>query len=139
MRLEPSWSIPKPDPLLRWMLPGLVATGFALARFFPFEAMPPICPLRRFTGIPCIGCGATRSWVHMAHLRIGEAFIQSPLGTFLFFAAAVMMIYILCRSASLLPAWRLHTSRTEALLLKAAVLILLGAHWLYLILSKVAE
>ena len=138
MRLEHSWEIPKLDPLLRWMLPGIVAGGFLLARFFPFEEVPPLCPIRRLTDIPCIGCGGTRSWVDMAHLRFAEAFLQSPLGATLFLGAAAMMLYHLGRSANMLPALRLRASRSEAILMRIAAALLLLAHWLYLVLSGVA-
>jgi hypothetical protein len=138
MQLERSRAIPLLDPLLRWLLPAIATFGILLARFFPFHAVPPLCPLRRITGIPCIGCGATRSWVHMAHGRIGDAFLQSPLGALLFVAALSMVLYIVGRSLDLLPALRLHTSPTEALALRGAVVGLLAAHWLYLVLSGVA-
>jgi len=139
MQLQPSWDTPQLQPLLRWLLPGTVIVGILLARFFPFDALPPVCPFRRFAGLPCLGCGGTRSWVEMAHLRVGEAFTQSPLGAVLFLAAILMALYIGARSTGRLPAWRLHTSRTEAMLLRVMLGILLLAHWLYLLLSGVAE
>jgi len=138
MHLQRSPDIPQLQPLLRWLLPGVVVVGFLLARLFPFQAIPPLCPFRRFAGLPCIGCGGTRSWVHMAHLRISEAFTQSPLGAVLFIAAALMVLYLGARSTGLLPAWRLHTSRTEAMGLRIMLGALLLTHWLYLLLSGVA-
>jgi hypothetical protein len=120
------------------LLPSIATFGILLARFFPFHALPPLCPLRRLTGIPCIGCGATRAWVDMAHGRIGDACLQSPLGALLFLAAMLMVLYIVARSLKLMPALRLRTSALEALALRGALVGLLAAHWLYLVLSGVA-
>jgi len=74
----------------------------------------------------------------MAHLRVGDAFVQSPLGTVLFFAACGTVVYIIGRNANLLPAWRLHASPMEKLVLRSAIVLLIAVHWVYLILSGVA-
>ena len=65
----------------------LVATGAAVALGAAFaispdhvEDGPVICPFRRLTGLPCPGCGLTRSWVYLAHGRWGDAFAAHPFG-----------------------------------------------------------
>lgn len=65
----------------------LVATGAAVALGAAFvispdrvEDGPVICPFRRLTGLPCPGCGLTRSWVHLAHGRWDDAFAAHPFG-----------------------------------------------------------
>lgn len=37
------------------------------------------CPIKRFTGIPCFGCGMTRAWICVLTLRFKEAFSFHPL------------------------------------------------------------
>ena len=39
----------------------------------------------------CFGCGLTRSFVHTAHLDLGEAFRLHPLGPVAFLAVAVQI------------------------------------------------
>jgi hypothetical protein len=58
--------------------------------FFGVE-VPILCSWRQLTGIPCPGCGLTRSFTFMAHGRFAEAFQLNMLGppTFLFVAAQV--------------------------------------------------
>jgi hypothetical protein len=138
VRIETSWGTPLLDPLLRRTLPAIILAGILAARFFPFEAMPPLCPLRRITGIPCLGCGGTRSWVEMAHLHIIDAFVQSPLGAVCFLTALAMTGYLMGRSMGWLPALRIQSSKREGVWLRAALIALLALHWLYLIISGVA-
>ncbi|MCR1785424.1 DUF2752 domain-containing protein [Nocardioides carbamazepini] len=44
------------------------------------EDGPVICPVRRLTGLPCPGCGLTRSWVYLAHGWWRESFLAHPFG-----------------------------------------------------------
>ena len=55
--------------------------------------MPSICLFHHFTGLPCPGCGLTRSWVSMAHGRFGEALAWHPLGPSLFLSALIYTIW----------------------------------------------
>ena len=48
------------------------------------ENGPVVCPFRLATGLPCPGCGLTRSFVATAHGRIGEAFAFNLFGPLLF-------------------------------------------------------
>jgi len=47
------------------------------------ESGPVLCPFRRLTGLPCPGCGMTRSFVAVAHGDIGSAFAYNRLGPLL--------------------------------------------------------
>lgn len=42
--------------------------------------LPPMCGFRMGTGLPCPGCGLTRSWVHLAHGDLLGSFAQHRLG-----------------------------------------------------------
>ena len=73
---------------------GVVALGasFVLSPH-GIEDGPVICPFRRLTGLPCPGCGLTRSWVYAAHGWWKESFLAHPFG--LVAAAAVITMIVL--------------------------------------------
>ncbi|RYG75437.1 DUF2752 domain-containing protein [bacterium] len=48
--------------------------------------LPSPCGLMNLTGIPCPGCGLTRSFVCCGHGHLAEAFVWHPLGPPLFVA-----------------------------------------------------
>ena len=60
---------------------GVVA--LTAACFFSPDSIedgPVICPVRRLTGLPCPGCGLTRSWVYLVHGWWRESFLAHPFG-----------------------------------------------------------
>ena len=60
---------------------GIVATGVAfLLAPEHIEDGAVICPFRRLTGLPCPGCGLTRSWVYLVHGWWRESFLAHPFG-----------------------------------------------------------
>lgn len=76
----------------------LVAAGAAVALGAAFlvspdhvESGPVICPLRRLTGLPCPGCGLTRSWVYLAHGWWREAFSAHLFGAVAALAAIALV------------------------------------------------
>jgi len=44
------------------------------------RALPSICTLKNLTGLPCPGCGLTRSWVALAQGRPGASLAHHRLG-----------------------------------------------------------
>jgi Protein of unknown function (DUF2752) len=76
---------------------GMAATLVAAPLLSPHtaESGPVLCPFRRLTGLPCPGCGMTRSFVALAHGDIGSAFAYNRLGPLL------MAIFVLA------VAWKL--------------------------------
>ncbi len=54
------------------------------------EDGPVICPFRLLTGLPCPGCGLTRSWVHLVHGGWQESLLAHPFG-----AVAVVLLVAL--------------------------------------------
>jgi hypothetical protein len=44
----------------------------------------PLCQFREMTGLPCLGCGLTRSFIDMARLHVERAAFYHPIGVVLF-------------------------------------------------------
>ena len=91
-----------PHSIARWFSPHytlsqrLVVAGppVLLAAFFllpppegngtSLAGLPSLCTFHNVTGLPCPGCGITRSLVCCAHGLIGQAFRFHPLGPLVF-------------------------------------------------------
>ena len=84
------------------VLASFVLTTDSNQVFFFGKALPGACAFESFFGLRCPGCGLTRSFVHTAHLNIGEAFRLHPLGPIGFLAIAAQI------------PWRLHKLKSEA-------------------------
>jgi len=74
----------------------VVASPWALA-LLPHT--PAICPLRTLTGVPCPGCGATRSFFTLGSGHLMTSLRLNPLGPFLWLAFAAFVAL----KTSLLP------------------------------------
>lgn len=68
------------------MLAGGGAILLALTRLVPPAALPSVvfCPFRRLTGLPCAGCGLTRTLFYIGHGDWGEAWRLNPFGFVLY-------------------------------------------------------
>lgn len=64
---------------------------------FGFD-VPVLCTWRRLTGLPCPGCGLTRSFVLLAHGQVLAAFRANLLGP---------LVFLLVASQVPFRAWRL--------------------------------
>ena len=64
-----------------------------LPRGNAIAGLPSICAFHNLTGLPCPGCGLTRSWVCLAHGHLGEALLWHPLGPLLFLAALSYVLW----------------------------------------------
>lgn len=67
--------------------PGLLAGGGAAAIAVAAALDPAvvadgpvICPFRLLSGLPCPGCGLTRSWVYLMHGHWSDAVAANPFG-----------------------------------------------------------
>ncbi len=63
------------------------------------EDGPVLCPVRALTGLPCPGCGLTRSWVYLTHGWWRESFLTHPFGPLA--AAVVVTLAVLAVRARL--------------------------------------
>ncbi|MDQ6526443.1 DUF2752 domain-containing protein [Nocardioides sp. LHD-245] len=104
---------------------GVAALGVSL--FLSPEHIedgPIICPFRRLTGLPCPGCGLTRSWVYLTHGWWRESFLAHPFGP-LFATVMVALAVVAVRA-------RVRRSATPSLdrLVRHPVAVVVLAAWL---------
>jgi hypothetical protein len=61
------------------------------------EDGPVLCPFRALTGLPCPGCGLTRSWVYAAHGWWRESFASNPFGLVVVAAVVLLAVVVIAR------------------------------------------
>ena len=81
--------------------------------------LPSVCPFFNATGLPCPGCGLTRSFVCLAHGHLFEALRWHPLGPVLFGGALVFL-------AGTLLKWRWPSEKWVMISLVAALFVFWG-------------
>lgn len=88
-----------------------------------------LCPLKRFTGVPCPSCGSTRAAFLLLHGDVAAAFAMQPLFTILALAAlpaaaAAVLSARFRRAATVVAAKPLFWTAAAALV---------AANWIYAI------
>lgn len=69
--------------------------GLVVAALLPaggIEDGPILCPFRFLTGLPCPGCGLTRSWVYLMHGDLGSALASNWFGPVLIVAVLALTL-----------------------------------------------
>ena len=61
------------------------------------EDGPVLCPFRAITGLPCPGCGLTRSWVYAAHGWWEESFASNAFGLVVVAAVVALAVVVVAR------------------------------------------
>lgn len=72
--------------------------GIVVATLLPtggIEDGPVLCPFRALTGLPCPGCGLTRSWVYLMHGDLGSALASNWFGPVLIVAVIALTVVAL--------------------------------------------
>ncbi|WP_017304931.1 DUF2752 domain-containing protein [Spirulina subsalsa] len=123
-------STEKRDRLLKL---SVVSSPILGAYFFSTGDLssPFACPLREFTGIPCPGCGLTRSLMAIAQGHLSQSLSYHILGVFLFLFLVLALLYF---SAELITGHPLKISlsgplqRHKRLLFPLLGLFLLSYH-----------
>ena len=97
-------STANPSPDLRRRVAAVSSTevtaalgvgGLAVAALLPaggIEDGPILCPFRFLTGLPCPGCGLTRSWVYLMHGDLGSALASNWFGPVLIVAVVALTV-----------------------------------------------
>ncbi len=70
-----------------WSLSGVLVTSVCLplpGTDGKVAHLPALCPFYLLTGLPCPGCGLTRSFICLGHGRLAESLHWNPLGWLLF-------------------------------------------------------
>jgi len=86
----------KDERLSRWGFLGLASAPLVGSVLFNHGMAPPfvICPLRHLTGIPCPGCGLTRSFMAIARGDLEYALSMHLFGPVLFGAFVLVVIFM---------------------------------------------
>ena len=81
----------------------------------------PACLMRALTGIPCPGCGMTRSLTSIWHGHFLISFRYHPLGMLLFVICVCCLL--LCASDHVFPRLNRYTDRVRTQFMKNATLV----------------
>ncbi len=54
--------------------------------------VPASCAFKKATGVPCSGCGLTRSWISFVHGNLALSFYFNPTGPLLLFYLIIQMV-----------------------------------------------
>jgi len=111
---------------------GLALLGLGVAGSFPVLSFLPPCTFKGLFGIPCPTCGSTRSVVHLAHGDLFAALAMNPLITLCFIAAVLFFLYNLVAFVFELPRINLILSTREGIAVRAGLVGLVLAQWVYL-------
>ena len=103
----------------RGTAPAFVAAVGALAAAAALEPAsiesgPVLCPFRLLTGLPCPGCGLTRSWVYLVHGQWSDGLAANPFGALALVAVVAFVTAVAVaaiRRAPLPDVGRVLTSR----------------------------
>lgn len=72
-------------------------------------SLPDVCVMRGTTGLPCPGCGLTRSIVAAVHGDIRKSLVYHRLG--LLTLVYVLLQFLFCLGFLLIPIWRTRLER----------------------------
>lgn len=93
------------------------------------QPLPELCSFKRMWGLPCPGCGLTRSCVALVHGELATSWTYNPAGVMIVLLLAFQLPF------RLLQLWRIHRGSAAISLGLAVPLTLLGltalliGHW----------
>ena len=114
---------------------GIVLLALVAGRFLPVLALAPSCAFKALTGVPCPTCASTRSIIYLSHGDIASAFFMNPLVLAGALAALVYLFYSLFTFFFVVPRIVVSLSGEEKDRIRALVVLLLLANWLYLVIT----
>jgi len=101
--------------------------------------IPSTCGFEKATGVPCPGCGLTRSWVEAAHGDLARSLAYNRIGVALMIYAILQAMRQIVWLAA--PARRSATERVGRLLDRGIVVLLalLALNWLAMLAGLLPE
>lgn len=107
----------------------LLSVALPLPQNGTILGLPSLCPFHNLSGVPCPGCGLTRSFVCLAHGQIAAAFEFHPLGPLLFAGAIAGVFSAFWTPPNLSYRAQKWALATGAALLVASWMLRLGGVW----------
>jgi hypothetical protein len=124
------------DYELTWLLVSL-GTFLNLALWLAARLPTPHCAFHSLTGLPCLTCGATRAAWQFLHGHFAASFLFNPLAFLAYCAVLAFDLYALTVVTTRAPRLRFgNFSRSEKLLARWVVALLLAANWAYLLTAR---
>jgi hypothetical protein len=119
---------------------GIIYGGIALlallaGRFLPVLALAPSCAFKTLTGVPCPTCASTRAIVYLSHGDVVSAFFMNPLVLAGTLAALIYLFYKLFTFFFVVPSINVTLSGKEKDRMRALIVLLILANWLYLVIT----
>jgi len=137
MRIQARESRVSSHRVLLWILGSLLFLAILLGwakNLLPgadIDRLPIMCAFRRSTGIPCPGCGLTRSWVALAGGHLRQSLELHRLGWLVMFYVVLQ----LCRHGFWLlsTSWRKKIDQMGYWLDRALIFLALGlfVNWIF--------
>jgi len=95
--------------------------------------VPETCIMKNSTGLPCPGCGLTRSWISLCHGRIQESLKHHHLGIPVFIYALLQALrhFLWLAAPSLQPIINRHGRRLDYAMI--GILIMLVINWVFVL------
>ena len=80
--------------MLRYWYSLAAALVLGLSFYFRPDALPgfEVCQFKRWTGLPCPGCGLTHSFCSISHGQFMRAWGENPFG-YIFYALALLLLF----------------------------------------------
>jgi hypothetical protein len=119
-------------PVSVWLAGGGLVAMLAVG-LLDLDRLPlTVCTFKAFTGFACMTCGATRALGLLFHGDLAAALAMNPLAT----VAMLAVVPWALADLALLPRGRalgLDLAPALARALRVAVVVLVGANWVYLL------
>ena len=136
--MQLTWPKPKNEIGLLDILGVMGWVGLLVARYIPVAVLIPNwgCLFKKLTGIPCPGCGLTRTADHFAHFHFQNAFLSNPLGGVAALFFAVLAVWVVLRVLFRVPYPSVTLSQREWNVVKVLALAALVLNYAYVIVSQ---
>lgn len=121
------------DHELLWL--SLSVGSLAGAAVWFWLGLPwPQCLFHKFTGHPCLTCGATRAAIQFFHGHFRAAIRWNPLAFFALCGVTIFDLYAAVVLTFRVPRLRIvELSTLEKNFARFAIILLLGLNWIYLL------